>query len=83
MTKRCIEIDELQAVLEERDGGNNDFSELLDQLKAEKAQKRSEMQIAVTASDTAFAGHQRLQREICQLQQQLESTNTALQDQVL
>ena len=74
--------EEFQEVLEERDGENHDLSQLLDQLKAEKAQKSSELQIAVTARDTALAEQQKLQREICQLQQQLESTNTALQDQV-
>ena len=73
---------EFQEVLEERDRENNDFTQVLDQLKAEKAQKSSELQIAVTARDTALAEHQKPQREICQLQQQLESTNTALQDQV-
>ena len=73
---------EFQEVLEERDGENNDLTQLLDQLKAEKAQKSSELQIAVTARDTALSERQKLQREICQLQQQLESTNTALQDQV-
>jgi hypothetical protein len=65
-------------VLEERDGENLNLSQLLDQLKAEKAQRSSEFQIAVTARNTTLAEHQRLQREICQLQQQLESTNTAL-----
>ncbi|KAJ5300115.1 hypothetical protein PENANT_c107G02717 [Penicillium antarcticum] len=59
--------EEFQEVLEERDGENHDLSQLLDQIKTEKAQKTEQ---------------QKLQREICQLQQQLESTNTALQDQV-
>ena len=74
--------EEFQEVLEERDGENHDLSQLLDQLEADKAQKSSELQIAVTARDAAFAEQQNLQREICQLQQQLGSRNTALQDQV-
>ncbi|KAJ5288280.1 hypothetical protein N7508_011055 [Penicillium antarcticum] len=64
--------EELQEMLEE---GTTIFL-------TEKAQKNSEVQIAVTARDTALAEHEKLQQEICQLQQQLEIMNTALQDQV-
>lgn len=74
--------EEFHEVLEKRDGENNDLSQLLNQLKAEKAQKISELQIALTVRDTALAEQQNLQREVCQLQQQLESINTTLQDQV-
>ncbi|OGE46839.1 hypothetical protein PENARI_c101G07936 [Penicillium arizonense] len=85
--RKCLRVmsnieEEFQDVLEERDGENHDLSQLLDQLEADKAQKSSELQIAVTARDAALAEQQKLQRENCQLQQQLESTNTALQDQV-
>ncbi|OGE46937.1 hypothetical protein PENARI_c086G05527 [Penicillium arizonense] len=85
--RKCLRVmsnieEEFQEVLGERDGENHGLSQLLDQIKAEKAQKSSELQIAVTARVTALAEHQKLQRGICQLQQQLESTNTALQDQV-
>lgn len=73
---------EFQEALDERDGENNHVSQLLEQLKAEKVQKGSELQLAVTTRDTALAESQRIRREICQLQQQLESTNTVLQDQV-
>ena len=68
-------IEEFQKVFEERDGESHDLSQLLDQLKPTK-------RIAVTARDAALTEQQKLQREICQLQQQLESTNTSLQDQV-
>jgi hypothetical protein len=73
---------EFQEALEERDGENNHVSQLLGKLKAEKAQNSSELQLVITTRDIALAESQRIQLEIYQLQQQLESTNTALQDHV-
>ncbi|CAI7613147.1 unnamed protein product [Penicillium viridicatum] len=39
-------------------------------------------ELALTARDAALAESERVLREVCELQQQLESTNAALQDQV-
>jgi hypothetical protein len=55
---------------------------LLKQLEAEKAEETSKLQLAIAARDAALADSQRVGHKICELQQQLESTNAALQDQV-
>ena len=57
-------------------------SQLLEQLRAEKARETSKLQEAITVRETAVAENERLQRELCQLQQQVESTNATMQDQV-
>lgn len=53
-----------------------------EQLETEKAEENSKLQLALTARDAALAESQRVEREVFELQQQLESTNAGLQDQV-
>jgi hypothetical protein len=55
---------------------------LREQLEAEKVEENSKLQLALTARDTALAESQQVVQEVCELQQQLESTNAALQEQV-
>jgi hypothetical protein len=57
-------------------------TQLLEKLRAEKARETSKLQEAITVRETAVAENERLQRELCQLQQQVESTNATMQDQV-
>ncbi|KAJ6126345.1 hypothetical protein N7523_002090 [Penicillium sp. IBT 18751x] len=53
-----------------------------EQLRAEKARETSKLQEAITVRETAVAENERLQRELCQLQQQVETSNATMQDQV-
>ena len=73
---------EIQKAQEERDEERCKHCQLLEQLEAEKVEENSKLQLALTARDAALAESQRVAREVCELQQQLESTNAALQDQV-
>lgn len=72
--------EEIQKAQEERDGERHKHCQLLEQLEAEKAEETSKLQLAITVRNEALADSQRVGQEICKLQQQLESTNTALQD---
>ncbi|KAI3090632.1 hypothetical protein CBS147333_10328 [Penicillium roqueforti] len=74
--------EDIQKAQEERDEERRKHCQLLEQLEDEKVEQNSELQLAITARDAALAESQRVKREICELQQQLESTNAALQDQV-
>lgn len=74
--------EEVQKLIAERDEERANNSQLMQQLRAEKAQETSKLQQAITAREKALAESQRLGRELCQLQQQLESTNATMQDQV-
>lgn len=62
--------------------GEGRGEQLREQFETEKAEENSKLQLAITAKDAALAESQRVGREIGELQQQLESTNAALQDQV-
>jgi hypothetical protein len=57
-------------------------SQSIQRLHAEKAQETSKLQQAITATDKASVENQRLKRELCQIQQQQESMNATMQDQV-
>jgi hypothetical protein len=74
--------EEIQKAEEERDEERHKHCQFREQLKAEKAEENSKLQLALTARDAALAESQRVVREVCELQEQLESTNVALQDQV-
>jgi multidrug efflux pump subunit AcrA (membrane-fusion protein) len=74
--------EEIQEAQEEREEERHKHCQLLEQVEAEKAEETSKLQLAIIARDAALAESQRAGREICELQQQLESTNAALQDQV-
>lgn len=71
--------EEFQKALDEREEKNNDC-QLMEQFQAEKAQETSKLQLAIVARDTVLVESQRVSRKLCELQQQLESTNAALQD---
>jgi multidrug efflux pump subunit AcrA (membrane-fusion protein) len=74
--------EDIQKVQEERYEEKRKQCQFLDQLEAEKVEGNSKLQLALTARDAALAGSQRVVQEVSKLQQQLESTNAALQDQV-
>jgi hypothetical protein len=74
--------EDLQLALAEKFDERAHESQLLEKLRAEKARETSKLQEAITVRETAVAESERLQRELCQLQQQVESTNAAMQDQV-
>ena len=74
--------EEIQKAQEERDKERRNHCRLPEQLETEKAEENSKLQLALTARDAALAESQRVEREVFELQQQLESTNAALQDQL-
>ncbi|CAG8095045.1 unnamed protein product [Penicillium salamii] len=74
--------EEIQKAQEERDEERRKHFQLLDQLEAEKVEENSKLQLALTARDAALSESQMVGREIGKLQQQLKSTNAALEDQV-
>ncbi|KAJ5033169.1 hypothetical protein NUH16_003085 [Penicillium rubens] len=85
--EKCLQMmsnieEDIQKAQEERDEERRKHCQLLDQLEAEKAEQTSKVQLAITARDVALAESQRIGREVCEFQQQLECTNAALQDQV-
>ena len=85
--RKCLELmsiieEEIQKAQEEREEERRKNYQLLEQLEAEKTEETSKLQLAIAARDAALADSQRVGHEICELQQQLESTNAALQDQV-
>ncbi|CAG8245344.1 unnamed protein product [Penicillium salamii] len=74
--------EEIQKGQEEMDKDRRKHCRLLEQLETEKDEENSRLQLALTARDAALAESQRVEREVSELQQQQESTNAALQDQV-
>ncbi|KAJ5987707.1 hypothetical protein N7481_002917 [Penicillium waksmanii] len=56
--------------------------DLIRELHAEKVREASNVHKAIAEKDTAVTEVERLKKETLQLRQQLESTNTTLQDQV-
>jgi small-conductance mechanosensitive channel len=58
------------------------YSQSMQRLHDEKAQETSKLQQAITAKDKALVEKQRLERELCQIQQQQESVNATMQDQI-
>ncbi|CAG8091634.1 unnamed protein product [Penicillium salamii] len=57
-------------------------SQSMQRLHDEKAEETSKLQQAITAKDKALVEKQRLERELCQIQQQQESVNATLQDHI-
>ncbi|CAG8082198.1 unnamed protein product [Penicillium salamii] len=57
-------------------------SQSIQRLHDEKAQEISKLQQAITTKDKALVEKQRLERELCQIQQQQESVNATMQDQI-
>ena len=73
--------EDIQKAQEEMDEEKRKQCQFLDRLESEKVEQNSKLQLALTARDAALAESQRVVQEVCELQQQLESTNAALQDQ--
>jgi hypothetical protein len=83
--RKCLHVmieEEIQKAQEEREEERHKHCQLLEQLEAEKADEASKLQLAIAARDAALADNQRIRHDICELRQQIESTNAALQDQV-
>lgn len=57
-------------------------SQSMQRLHDEKARETLKLQQAITAKDKALVENQRLERELCQIQQQQESVNATMQDQI-
>ncbi|CAG7936277.1 unnamed protein product [Penicillium salamii] len=74
--------EEVQEAQEETEEERHKHCQLPGQLEAEKAEENSKLQVALTARNEALAESQKVEREVFELQQQLESKNAALQDQV-
>jgi hypothetical protein len=58
------------------------YSQSMQRLHDEKAQETTKLQQAITAKDKALVEKQRLERELCQIQEQQESVNATMQDQI-
>lgn len=69
---------EFQLALEEKDAERAHDSQSMKRLHAEKAQDTSKLQEAITARDKALGENQRLERELCQLQQAQESSHATM-----
>ncbi|KAJ5117579.1 hypothetical protein N7448_011211 [Penicillium atrosanguineum] len=85
--RKCLAMmdkleEDLQLAFAEKHDETAQNSQLLEKLRAEKARETSKLQEAITVRETAVAENERLQRELCQLQQQVETSNATMQDQV-
>jgi hypothetical protein len=81
--RECFEIlgdfeEQVGRIIAERENDRTAIKELHN----EKAREVSNVHKVITEKDTAVAEVERLKKETLQLRQQLESTNTTLQDQV-
>ena len=74
--------EDLQLAFAEKYDERAHGSQLLEKLRAEKARETSKLQEAITVRETAVTENERLRRELCQLQQQVETSNATMQDQV-
>ncbi|KAJ5569260.1 hypothetical protein N7450_011746 [Penicillium hetheringtonii] len=77
---RCAE--KYQKVVAEQEADKASIAQLVQELRDENAREASNALKANSEKETAVAEAERLTKEISQLQQQLESTNTTMQDQV-
>ncbi|KAJ5651596.1 uncharacterized protein N7484_005319 [Penicillium longicatenatum] len=68
--------------LTEKDNERAYQSQLLHKLQVEKAEESSKLQQAIVMRENALVDNQRLQSEIQQLQQQVESMNATIQDNI-
>ncbi|KAJ5041886.1 hypothetical protein NUH16_003291 [Penicillium rubens] len=74
--------EEIQKPQVERDEERHKHCQLLEQLEAEKGEETLKLQLAITATDAKLADSQRVAHKVCELQQQEESANATLQNQV-
>ncbi|CAG8098713.1 unnamed protein product [Penicillium nalgiovense] len=82
--RKCLDVmneiqKEFQLALEEIDAERTHDSQSMQRLHDEKAQGTSELQEAIIAKDKALVENQRLERELCQLQQAQESSHATMQ----
>ena len=85
--RKCFdEMDKLsqdfRLALAEKDDERAYQSQLLHKLQVEKAEESSKLQQAIVRRENTLAENQRLQSEIRQLQQQVESMNATIQDNI-
>ncbi|KAJ5626385.1 hypothetical protein N7510_002694 [Penicillium lagena] len=85
--RRCFKVmdnleQEFQKALGERDEEIANNSQLMERLRTEKTQEISKLQQVIAGREKALVESRRLEKELCQLQQQVESTNATMQDQV-
>jgi DNA repair exonuclease SbcCD ATPase subunit len=74
--------EQVEEMIAEREDDRTATSRLIQEFHTEKAREISNVHKVLAEKDTAVTEVNRLQKETSQLRQQLESTNTTLQDQV-
>ncbi|CAG7979303.1 unnamed protein product [Penicillium salamii] len=74
--------EEFELALEAIDDERAHHSQSMQRLHDEKAQETSKLQQAITEKDKALVEKQRLEKELCQFQEQQESVNATMQDQI-
>ncbi len=85
--RECFKVlddyeEQVERILAEREDSRIATSRLIQELHTEKAREMSNVHKAIAEKDSAVAEFERLKKETLQLRQELESTNTTLQDQV-
>jgi chromosome segregation ATPase len=85
--RECFKIldkyeEQVEGILAEREDDRTATAKLIQELNTDKAREISNVPKFIAEKDTAVAEIERLKKETSQLQLQLESTNTTLQDQV-
>ncbi|CAI7633982.1 unnamed protein product [Penicillium pancosmium] len=85
--RECFKVlddyeEQVERILAEREEGRAATSRIIQELHTEKAREMSNVHKANAEKNSAVAEVERLKKETSQLRQQLESTNTTLQDQV-
>ncbi|KAJ5743487.1 hypothetical protein N7533_010589 [Penicillium manginii] len=85
--RECFKVlddyeEQVERILAEREDDRTATAQLIQELNAEKAREISSLHKFIAEKDAAVAEVGRLKKETSQLRQQLESTNTTLQDQV-
>jgi hypothetical protein len=85
--RKCLHVmdqihDEFELALKKMDDERAHELQSMQRLQAEKALETSRLQQAITAKDEALKDKERLEKELCQLNQQQKSFDAAAQDQV-
>ncbi|CAI7619292.1 unnamed protein product [Penicillium pancosmium] len=85
--RECFKVlddyeEQVERILAEREDDRTATAQLVQELNTEKAREISNVHKFISERDTAVAEVGQLKNETAQLQMQLESTNTTLQDQV-
>lgn len=85
--RQCLDVmdqiqEEFELALGKLDDERTHGTQLIQRLRVEMAQESSNLQQAIAAKDKALEENQRLEKELCQLKQQQQSFDAAMQDQV-